>query len=28
MSRKPVALKPAGERYPTRDELYDRGNIR
>jgi hypothetical protein len=25
---KPAALKRAGDRYPTRDELYERGRLR
>lgn len=25
---KPMALKRPGDRYPTRDELYDRGRLR
>jgi len=28
LSKKPVKLKPAGEHYPTRGELYDRPGIR
>lgn len=28
LGRRPVKLKRSGERYPTRDELYDRSRIR
>lgn len=28
LARKPVRLKGAGERYPSRDELHDRKNLR
>jgi hypothetical protein len=28
LAEKPVKLKGPAERYPTRDELYDRGRLR
>ncbi len=28
LDRKPVKLKGSGERYPTREELYDRSGLR
>lgn len=28
LSKKPVKMKPVGERYPTREELYDRSGLR
>lgn len=28
LAEKPVKLKAPAERYPTRDELYDRGRLR
>ena len=28
LSKKPVKMKPIGGRYPTREELYDRSNLR
>ena len=28
LSRQPVALKRPGARYPTRDEVYERGRLR
>ncbi|HLB14395.1 MAG TPA: CopG family transcriptional regulator [Burkholderiales bacterium] len=28
LDRKPVKLKHSGERYPTREELYDRPGLR
>ncbi len=28
LERRPARLKEPGERYPTREELYDRGRLR
>jgi hypothetical protein len=28
LSKHPVKLKRSGDRYPTRDELYDRSRVR